>query len=441
MPTDFAPLYPQVTDPPYSQTFEKNAPRLLTTIDGASFLPKSYELALNLHGATDEATVVFPVKSYPDWTQLIYRGDDAGNANQPVYIKIYAGFPSDLSNVTTAQLQLRFYGVVDQYTIDRKTDTTTFQCRSLAAPLVSNTITIGLKGGPGVNTTTAFIQQMAAQYNLQVNIDPSIVPGTITDVLAQNFVAGIHNVKIWDLILQCAQYDDCAVWVDELGVLWYYTPTGLARNQVALSWGTNLSGLQITHSPQYSKNVLVEARANTKKIKTSIVYRVESNPNGNGTTTTPSYQTVNETQPIFGTNQSTSTSTNATGAQTTRTSTVTGGTYTGIAAAPAAYSGKERYVFNLKGGNWTPSMVAAYAQKMWRQISEHEYSVTFSLPVTTNLFGQINSQSQFNLKTGFQKADGAYWPRRIREKFDPKAGGWAFTIDAVNHEFAQGQVN
>jgi hypothetical protein len=440
--------FPKVIDQPFNQKFEKTSPRVLVNVDGFPFIPKSYDLSVNVHGATDEATVVFPIKGYPDWTQMVYRGDDAGNADQPVFIQIYAGFPGDVSNISTSQLNLRFYGVLDQYTIRRRADETTFQCRSLAAPLVSNTITIGLKGGPGVNTTTAFIQQMATKYNLAttsngvstIQLAPGQTAGTVTDVLAQNFVAGIRNVGIWDLMLQCAQYDDVMLWVDEQGVLWYASPTGLVRNKVKIAYGTDLLDLEITHSPQFSKNVLVEARANQKRTKTSIVYRVGTNANADGTITTPSIQTVSTTQPIFGTNQSVSTTTDSTGISSVRLSSVIGGTYTGKAAAPAAYSGKERYVFNLKGA-LSPSQVAAYAQKMWRQISEHEFSVTMTLPVTKAMFGSINSQTQFNLTTGFQKANGAYWPRRIHESFDPKNGGWKFEIDAVNHEFAQGQIN
>lgn len=424
-----------VTPTPFRQINEKSSPRALITIDGTPWVPKSYNLELNLHGSTDTATVLFPIKNYPDWTQVIARSDLGNNADKPVYVQIYAGYPSDLSTQSVSQLTLRFAGIVDDYTISRKNDETTFQCRSLAAPLTTNTITVGMKGGG--NTTVAFVKAMAAKYNLRTQIDPSISPGTITDVLAQNFIAGVRNVNIWTLILQCAQYDDVDVWVDEFGVLWYWTPTGLARNKIPLAWGRDFLSLDITHSPQFSKNVVVEVRSWQKRVKTSTTYRTQTGSDGDGITALPTSRVVTST-PVFGTNQSVSTSVDSVGNQSTTLSAVVGGSSIGKSAAPASFSGKERYVFNVK--NKTPQQCAELSAKYWRQISEHEFSAKMTLPMTKSVFANLHSTTELVLTTGFVQADGAYWPRRISEHFSPQQG-WLLDIDAVNHEYANGAVN
>lgn len=202
-------LQPFVAKPVYEST----NPRLSVLIDGHPYTPKSFSITTNCHGASDTATVEVPISTYPDWTQQIQRADSDA---RPVPIEIF------LDLMDTGSFMTRFVGIVDQYQADGAQDITMFSCRSMVAPLTSTKITTPFQNNSSI-TTTAFVQQQASRFGLQTNIllAPGRQPAKMIDALGGEFVTGVRNWNIWDLMLQCAQLDDVDIWVDKTGTLNY----------------------------------------------------------------------------------------------------------------------------------------------------------------------------------------------------------------------------
>ena len=370
----------------------------------------------------------------PDWTTALFR-DDSG-VNTTITCSIYAGFPSNPGSSGTAtdisQLELQFTGIIDQYTIKLLADEVTFECRSLGAPLTSNKITTTLLNGK----TTDFIQAQCNRFGIGYNIQTPYAPLSMQTILQDELIAGAQNIVVWDLMLRCAVWDDCDCWVDSSGVLNYVAPFNINRNALDIEWGRDLTDAQITHSPQFSKNIQVEVRAATSKIRTSAVTRYTAN--ADGSVSQNNYSTTSTTQPIYGTTQVLTQTISSNGTVINKLSNVSGGT------------GKETGTFEL-------------AQRLWRQISMHEYAITISLPATkakipkssytwiTSLirfhgcpYSAVNStnagylastNSATNTSTAFSPGQG-YWPRQITHSFDTEKG-WTFDIVAVNHTLPQ----
>lgn len=413
------------------QVYESLQPRIQVKIDGLPYVALSYSTDTNAHGATDTASFTVPIQGYPDWTVQIQRGDDTGNANQPVYVEILLSIDGGRS------FSRRFYGVVDQYTSDLSADTTTFSCRSLAAPLTSTKITTPFSDGAGV-TTVDFIEGQATRFGLDfsLNLPASQEPGKMIDVLGSEFVTGVRNWNIWDLMLQCAQYDDVDIWVDKLGTLHYEAASFIDRPQISYIWGENVLNVEGTHSPQFSKNIRVEVRSYKPRTKQTTTSRVESLLGG-GIQVTTSSRTVTS-NPIFGTTLVQSKSISKDGTVTVSVSNVSGGAASSGATQFAGESGQEKYIFYV--ANKTPQQCADMAQRIWRQVSMHEFALVITAPITRAQLEVMGVTAKVILfGAPFARYADEYWPRAIDEVVDPTQGAF-WRVRAVNHALPQGAV-
>lgn len=422
--------------------YQSLSPRVFVRIDGFPYIPLSYELTTNAHGATDTATVKLPVAGYPDWTMTLLRDDSLGNADVPVTLEVW------VDPQATGSYVQRFVGIVDSYDADFASDITTFNCRSKAAPLTSNKITTPFGTASGVtdqSTTVAFVSQQAARFGLipKITLAPGQQPGTLLQVLGSEFVTGVRNWVIWDLILQCALYDDVDAWVDRSGVLHYEAASFVTRTPLQYVWGENIKALTGTHSPQFSKNVRVVVRSYVSRTVTATTTRVTNNPGGGTITQTSSRQATGS--PVFGTTEVVTTTRDSNGNKSVTTRSVSGGPSNPGATSFASESGLERYPIYVP--NASPQECEEIAQRKWRDISMHEYTIKLTVPVTLaalpvmdvtaliQLFG--TPYAAFNMSAG--PAYGQYWPRQIREVFDVEQG-WVWDIDAVNHTLPNGAV-
>ena len=91
----------------------------------------------------------------------------------------------------------------------------TFTARSLAAPLVDQKIT----SAPMNMTAPEFAGAYAKALGLTLNTQllPGTQPITIQQMLGREFVGGpafnslVYNMRPWDILLQCALFDDTEV--------------------------------------------------------------------------------------------------------------------------------------------------------------------------------------------------------------------------------------
>lgn len=403
---------------------EANQPRSEVVIDGNTYKLESYSISLNAHGATNTANVTLTITKNPDFTLVLYR--DVTNP-VPVYIQINTGF--------NGQMTTRFKGVVDQYVVhtDATNYTVEFQCRSAASVLVDNKVTTNAIGLG--STSVDFLQQQCARFGLQYQyyLPNGYTPITIGQVFRGTFQYGIKNLRIWDLLIQCAQFDDVDVW-EENGTVFYANPAApqLSRQNVTLTWLQDVESIVAIHAPNFNRNVEVVVRTYKPRTKQSTSARTKDDGFGNVTTTTVS-RTSTVTQGLFGSSSITSKTYNADGtvSYSTTSSTATGGAASGSSGGTVTETKKERYVI------YVPNQDAAIAQNiannMWRQISMHEYSVTVQMPVTTKNMNSIGIRSYITIANHpYQLFNTKYWPRRITEDFNTSEG-WRYTIEAVNH--------
>jgi hypothetical protein len=407
--------------------FELGSIRGYVTINGVQCSFKSFSYDGNAHGATDTATVIIAIKTNPDWTAQLPTG-----TNAPIYANVYVGYVDEASGA--AAYTLRFAGCVETYDIDEDGDETTFELRSLAMPLIANKITTPFASQQ--MTTIQFIQEQAARFGLGVNINVAAT-ATLQDVLASEFVTGVRNWTIWDLMLQCAQYDDVDVWVDKSGVLNYQAAFAVDRTPISLYYGRDLRRLRGKHSPQYSKNIKVEVRSYVKRTRISTTSRIISNPAGGGVTTQTSTRTVTG-EPVFGTNETVTHSISPTGQVTSTVTSLTGGASSSGFTSIASESGLEVYPVYVSGKN--TQACDDLAAKMERQIAMLEYITTLSIPVTADLLPVMDITALLNV-TGsrFSKLNASYWPRKLTESLDA-GDGWVWEVECVNHTLPQGAV-
>jgi hypothetical protein len=452
----------------YTQKYEAKPVRAVVQLEQGKYLLTRYDIEFNAHGATDEAEVTMPISSNPDFSVMFQRNEQ--NADLPVYVVIYAGFPGNPSPGSTdvSGLSQRFFGIVDIYSARFAENTVTFRCKSLAAPLVAFPVT----GLAMAQTSAQLIQEQAGLLGLRTNIQLANPPVTVQQVFAsefiggQNFAASIANVKAWDLFIKCAMFDDADVWVTN-DVLNYCSPGLIDRNTISLVYGTDLVSLDVDHSIQYAKNIRVEVHSYQKRIRQATTHRIETNPFG-GIIETPSVKTVTSS-PVFGTAEQVSTSTSPTGIVSTTTSTLSGGARTAT-TSPGSESAKEIYVYYIP--NLTPQMCQQVARAIWRQISMLEYRVTAVIPMTVDLLKNFDITMLLNITGSPYKnansvfvgtntamattqngstatsntvqgpnTDTRYWPRRITETFDPKdKNGWSIRAETVSHTLPAGAV-
>jgi hypothetical protein len=414
------------------------SPRSLVQINGEYYVPESWSLEINAHGATNTATIKIPIKGNPDFTQTLFRG----NNQAPIPVTVLCGFPSKPAppKIMASQLIPRFVGTVDSYEpiLSATEYEVIFHCRSAAAALIDNKITVPIMGA--AQTSVAFLESVTKQFGLQSKtyLPSGFSPVTLPMVFNGTFMYGVHNIRIWDLLLQCAQFDDVDVW-ESLGTVYYGAPGSIPRNTVNLQWLQDVERLDGSHSPNFNRNIIVVVRTYQAKTRTSVSTRTITNPfTGGGVTVSTVSRTITS-QPIFGTTERVSTSISSTGDVVTTTSSTTGGLQTGQAGGSVSETKKERYVFYVR--NIDAAHAQALANAKWRQLSMHEYSMSFELPVTTSLADQLSITSLIQLSGHPYSAFNAkYWPRRITENWEPMSTGWTWKIDCVNHVLPQGAV-
>jgi len=418
-----------VVDAPFNSTLrsESTSPRAMIYIDNKPYTPISYNLEFNGHGATDTGTAILPIHGNPDWSLQIARNDELKNANQPVYFEVRAGFDGQ-------PLQRRFYGVVDSWEAHFEEDLVTFTCRSLAAPLIDTKITTPFATA---TTTAQFLESQATRFGLGLVVNIAGSPGQMKDVLASEFIAGARNWIVWDLMLQCAQFDDVDLWVDKNGVIHYEDPSLIMRKTIPLAYGTDeIVRLSGSHAAQFSRNIEVNVRSYTKKTRLSHSTRVSTAPGG-GIIQQSSSRTVGSS-PVFGTNETLTTTTSPNGTVTTTISTTTGGPASSGVTRFASESGKQVYTIPVSGK--TPQQCDVMAQQAWRQISMHENAVEFDVPVTSRLLPYVDITNLIRLNSmPYSSLNGDYWPRKITETFD-STRGWIWNFTALNHTLSKGAV-
>jgi hypothetical protein len=448
---DQAPL----TDVQFEVFTEESSPRAVIILDGVRYVPNSVELTKNAHGATDSGTITLPISINPDFSIQLFRGSSSPgqggveafkNApidDSPVEVEVFFGFPGNPAPLSTdiSQLSRVFYGVVDQYSASWTNDSVSFAIRSWAAPLVDNDITTLVMN----QTTEQFVQQTAKQFGLQAKVYLGQPPLTVQEVLSREFIGGsnfatsIHKMKYWDVLLQCAQFDDVDVWVDD-DTLYYAAPDLIPRNTIRVNFGRDISlndSATGTHSPQFSKNIQVEVRSCQPRLRISHVTRVKTNASG-GIDVTHVNKTISSS-PVFGTPNSVTQTINADGSTSTNTSTTpAGGTFNTGFTGPGKESGKERYIYYRP--NISQQASVQLAKALWRQISQHEYAQSFTMPITKKNFGPLGITSLLQIDgCPYAFFNDRYWPRKITWRFSAdEAPSW--DIEALNHRLPQGSV-
>ncbi len=408
-----------------------SSPRACIVINGTTYPVRSYRIGKNGHGATNTADFELAYAGNPDWTQELYRGADAGNANQPVYAKIYAGFPPNPGPIaSTAGLSQRFYGIVDQYEPEDMKQTT-FRLRSIAAPLTTDRITTNVQN----LTTVDFIKQQCAQYNITPNIDPSIQPITLAKVYAQEFVVGLKNLIKWDVMLRSSIFDDTEIWEDN-GVLNYFHPWNVKRQTINLQYGSNVKSFKGLHAPQFSRLIRVQIHSYSDKYRTSITTKLQSVLGG--VAVSQVVKTMHAT-PKWGTNSGSTTTYYDNGNVSINQWSGSGGS-TGSNNTAIAESGVELYDWYLP--NLTYQECNALCQAIWRQLSQYEYQGTFTLQVTPELLPLLDITALLSMNGyGMSRFNTQYWPRTLEETFEGAGDsegsgnveGWWVEMHSVNH--------
>lgn len=419
----------QLVPTPYKVFSQQYQPRASAIINGIEITPQSFSITNNAHGASDTATIVAPISNGPDWTVAT-----ATSGDQPVYVTILCGFAQS-GNGDYTQLTPVFTGVLDTFTATLEKDEVSFSCRSIAAPLISTKITTPFAGES--MTTQAFIQQQADRFGMQAVFNAASY-GTMLQVMGSEFQTGVHNWVIWDLMLQCAQYDDVDIWVDLNGVLHYEAPSLVKRQTNYIEWGTDIKSFSGGHASQFSKNIRVEVRSWTKKTRTSTRARASSLAAGLPGIALETTSAVVTTQPIFGTRGSVRTEISSNGTVTTTSATTTGGPSNSGFTTVAPESGKETYIYYKQ--NATPQQCDDLAQKIWRQITMHEFQVHMTLVATPTVLPTLNITSLIQiLNAPYQKFNTTYWPREITLSYSV-TGGLFWKVTMVNHQLPQGAV-
>ena len=219
----------------FEQFYESSSPVAVARINGACYLVEDFDVDLNAHGATSSASCVLPIKGNPDFSQSFARvGGTAVTGEIFVGPKPPGWSPG--GQVSISGLQRVYYGLVAQYDPAFTSDRVTFELRSLASPLVDEkiiTLATNIK-------TVDFIQSVCSQFGLIFYQQLGNAPFTVQEVLGEmyvpssNFSAAIHGMRIWDLILQCAQLDNVDVWEDQ-GTVYYANPAAIDRPLVQLA--------------------------------------------------------------------------------------------------------------------------------------------------------------------------------------------------------------
>lgn len=420
----------------YERNSEASAPRAVLRINGANvYALEHFDISLNAHGATNEASVFLPIKGNPDFSAAF----DKSYSGTAATGEIFVGWPNNpQASPSIAGLQRVYYGLIAQYDPNFAGNSVAFHLRSLASPLVIEKIQ-----QLATNLTTVdFIQSVCSQFGLQFVHKLGNAPLTVQEVLGQMFVGGynfsaaIHGMRIWDLIIQCAQFDNVDAWEDQ-GVVYYVAPTLLSRTTWNLKYGGSDfavdDGFRGTHSLQFSKQIQVEVRSFQPRVSQSTAVRFVTQDDGSISVTSVSKTTT--ASPQWGTPTVVSQTITPKGTVINN-RTVSGGNFS-TTTSLGTESSKERYIYYLR--NASPSACNAFAISRWRQISQQEYVAQMRIPLTKRR-GILPLTALLSVSDcEYSKFNTTYYPRTI--KF---TGGshqaFEYNIDAVNHELPQGAV-
>jgi hypothetical protein len=457
MPNDFP------IPPDFEAWSEVNTPGLVAIIDGDRYALNHAKWTLNSHGATDTLTVVVPLSTNPDFPTQLFRGtlsekpsaEEIAAADLDVLIDLYAGFRDDpgTSPISTDGLVHQFTGEVDRYSGMFGKDTVTFTSRSLGAHLVDDTLT-----NISVNQTISdFIRSMSKKYGLPtpvITLIPGTTPATIGQLLAydqisgasanpnETFSAAVYKMHPMDLIIRGTQLDDTDAWVDApTGAINYVTPTLVTRNDITLKYGRDWTDdISVDHSIKAAKNIVVKAYSHQKRTRTTSSVSISDDGFGNVTVNQRSGYV--SSQAVMGTNQLQTTSTTITAdgkkSVTNTSSASSGGNASATAAASATQT--RNMVYPLYLDNLPLDKVLSAAQNLRRQISQRQYLVKGTIPITRALVDKLSITSRIHV-------NGAPWglvnDQYYSSEIEFEAGvdvGYKATITMVNHILPSGSV-
>jgi hypothetical protein len=353
-------------------------PRAVALIYGYQVVPQMVEVVLNAHGVGDTATLNVPIAGNPEWSSILKKPTNADGA---VVVEIYAGFNATAapgSTDTTGMTRI-FVGIVSDYDMEAVADMTVFECLSLAVLLQVDKQTTLVAG----MTTVQFLQQActAAGIGFRIKLRSGQTALPLAAALAEDFVVGIHNMKAWDLIAASAVADDCDVWVDRNGILWYYAPELEGRSSYTIDYNDKLIDFKGKHSPQFAKNIHLEGRLWNDHTRTSHV--VSYITDGNGAASMTENTKVTTITPRFGTKDSTSSTVGSNGQRTVTTTQNSGGLFkTGMTTIPRANSAEHEV---LHFHDITPEQVNQRVQNEYMRRSRFEYTATLDMPLYPDL--------------------------------------------------------
>lgn len=405
----------------------------MARIKGQPYFIEDFEIDLNAHGTTNSATITLPINGNPDFSAAFK--DVGGTA---VTGEIFLGWPPDPTPSPTPSivgLQRAYYGLVAQYDPKCHEDQVTFELRSLASPLVDQKIQQLAQNV----STVAFIESMCSKFGLKFQPQLGNAALTVQQVLGDiyldsyNFSSAIHGMRIWDLILQCAQFDNVDVWEDQ-GTLYHVAPDLIQRQTVDIAYGRDLEELTASHALMFSKDVQVEVRSAQPRVSQSSAVRTVANDDGSFTQT--SVNKVTTGSPQWGTPNIVSTTYFPNGTTTT-TRRVSGGAFSTGLTSQGSEPTKQRYIFYPR--NQDPASMNAFAITQWMNISKHECTVQMRLPFTQTK-GIIPLTALLRLhNVPYTAFNNTYYPTKIM-----LSGGinraFGYEIDALSHILAQGAV-
>jgi hypothetical protein len=420
----------------YEQFYEASSPRACVRINAANvYALQDFEVDLNTHGATSSASVALNISGNPDFSSE-FKNFSTTAATAEIFVGLPTN-PTPSNPPSTAGLQRVYYGLIAQYDAHFTENLVTFELRSLASPLVDEKIQQVAIGA----TTVDFIASVCARFGLGFVPLLGNKPLRVQEVLGEmyvggsNFSAAIHGMRIWDLILQCAQFDNVDAWEDE-GTVFYCAPSLIARQTIDLKYGRDLpvdGGFIGSHSLVFSKEIQVEVRSDQPRVSQSNAVRYVTNADSSISVTMVSKTTTGS--PVWGTPDIVSQTILPNGTVITDKS-VSGGSYS-TKTSLGTESPKMRYIYYPR--NKDAAYCNAFAITQWRKISQLEYTGQMRFPLT-KAKGIIPLTALLRVHgLPYSKFNTTYYPRKLMLS-GGKDKPFMYEIDAVNHELPQGSV-
>jgi hypothetical protein len=390
-------------------------PRAVAIIYGRRVVPISARVTYASQGMNDTASL--ELGNDFDWSTFLKSPTNDGE----ILVEVYAGFPVNPppNSTDVSQLQRIFLGCVQHYDIDEPDDVWKFECSSLATLLMAEKQTTLVAN----QTTTQFIEAIAKAKGLKTDIRlaPRQQPATVQQVLAQDFVVGVKNIRPWSMFAAFAQVDDVELSI-RFDTVRYWSHIYGQRPKWPIAYGADLVTVKGTHSPQFNKNIQVEVRSYQQRVSYSTRY----GPNGAKSKTTV-------TTPVFGSGASITTTSDGT----MTSHSTSGGFFNSGALSIPSSSSKERVVLHADG--LTKDQADAFALAEWKRRSRQEYRISVSLPVTPALLKVLDQDLAFVLSghpsDAFNSSSSApeYRQQRTVQTISI-ADGYNLEMDLINHQ-------